>query len=77
MRQPHVDDHVRLTADVPELSLRRGEVGVVRSMWFAPLSAFEVEFWPMGGVDSERVLLMPEQVELAEALLDQTPVLNA
>ena len=29
MRHPHVDDYVRLTADIPELSLTRGEVAAM------------------------------------------------
>src|SRR3712207_8420426 len=41
MRSPHVDDLVRLTQDVPELSLSRGEGGVVRSTWVAPTTAYE------------------------------------
>src|SRR5207248_12431 len=36
MRQPCVDDFVRLLQDIPELGLIRNEVGVVRSTWFAP-----------------------------------------
>lgn len=44
MQQLHVDDHVRLVEDIPELALLRGEVGVVCSMWFEPATAYEVEF---------------------------------
>ena len=44
MWQPHVDQRVRLTHDIPELALYRGDVGVVRSVWFAPACAYEVEF---------------------------------
>ncbi len=44
MRRPTVDDHVRLTHDVPDLSLQRGQVGVVCSLWFAPAIAYDVEF---------------------------------
>ena len=44
MRQPSVDDQVRLTQDIPELWLTKGECGVVRSTWFAPSVAYEVEF---------------------------------
>ena len=68
MRQPHIDDFVRLTRDIPELSLHRGEVGVVRSTWFAPSSCFEVEFHPCG-LDSEtRALIMAEQLEVEEQM---------
>ena len=48
MRSPHIDDFVRLTKDIPELALSRGEIGVVRSTWFAPSSAYEVEFHQIG-----------------------------
>ncbi|MEA2736233.1 MAG: hypothetical protein QOE14_2684 [Humisphaera sp.] len=66
MRQPLVDDFVRLTRDIPELALQRGEVGVVRSTWFAPSVAYEVEFHPCG-IDSEtRALIMAEQLEVEE-----------
>ena len=67
MRQPHIDDFVRLTQDIPELSLNRGAVGVVRSTWFAPSVAYEVEFHQIG-CDYQvgcRCLLRPEQVEVA------------
>ena len=72
MRQPHVDDFVRLTRDIPELHLQRGEVGVVRSTWFAPSVAYEVEFHGCG-IDSEtRALLMAEQLEVE----DRAAVMN-
>ena len=71
MRQPHVDDFVRLTQDIPELSLHRGEVGVVRSTWFAPSMAYEVEFHPVGLDHQTRALLLAEQVRVEDgSLLD-------
>lgn len=68
MRQPNVDDRVRLTRDIPELSLNRGVTGVVRSTWFAPWTAYEVEFQPDGAGFQTRALLMAEQVEVADEL---------
>ncbi len=62
LRNPIVDDYVRLTQDIPELSLHRGEIGVVRSTWFAPTTAFEVEFHPVGLDHQTRALLLAEQV---------------
>mgnify|MGYP001555450313 CR=1 FL=1 len=62
MRRPLVDDHVRLTQDVPDLALQRGQIGVVRSTWFAPAMAYEVEF------DS------PETTVQVRALLDEWQV---
>lgn len=62
MRQPHIDDFVRLTTDIPELALHRGDIGVVRSTWFAPTTAYEVEFHPVGLDSHTRALLLAEQV---------------
>ena len=69
MRQPRVDDFVRLRQDIPELSLSRGEVGVVRSTWFAPAVAYEVEFQRIGHDYQTRALLQAEQVEVDAPLL--------
>jgi hypothetical protein len=66
MRQPHIDDFVRLTQDVPQFSLNRGEVGVVRSTWFAPSVTYEVEFHQIGHDYQTRCLLSAEQVTLEE-----------
>jgi hypothetical protein len=74
MRRPLVDDFVRLTQDIPELSLNRGTVGVVRSTWFSPSVAYEVEFHKIGHDSQCRALLMPEQVEVEEgSLYSATP----
>ena len=66
MRSPHVDDYVRLIADIPELALQRGEIGVVRSTWFAPSVAYEVEFHQIGHDYETRALLLPEQLEIED-----------
>ena len=66
MRSPHVDDFVRLTLDIPELALSRGEIGVVRSTWFAPTVAYEVEFHQIGHDYQTRALLRPEQLQVEE-----------
>lgn len=71
MRKPSVDDRVRLMQDIPELCLNRGELGIVRSTWFAPAVAYEVEF-RSDGTDSEtRALLLEDQVEVDEAAMLQ------
>lgn len=62
MRTPDVDDFVRLTQGIPELSLHCGDVGVVCSTWCAPLVAYEVEFSPHG--ERRRTLLLAQQVEV-------------
>jgi hypothetical protein len=67
MRRPIIDDLVRLTHDIPELSLSRGTLGVVRSTWFAPIVAYEVEFSQIGNDYQTRALLMEEQVQVEEA----------
>lgn len=74
MRQPTVDDRVRLIKDIPELSLNRGVTGVVRSTWFAPWTAYEVEFQLEGNPFQTRALLMAEQVEVADEFSDELSV---
>lgn len=71
MRRPSIDDFVRLTQDIPELSLNRGTLGVVRSTWFSPSLAYEVEFHKVGLDHQCRALLMPEQLEVQEGSLFQ------
>jgi hypothetical protein len=67
MRLPEVNDHVRLTRDIPELALYRGELGVVRSQWCAPELAFEVEFRVAGLDEITRALLMSDQITVDES----------
>lgn len=69
MRPPHIDDFVRLTQDIPELDLNKGEVGVVRSTWFAPSVAYEVEFHQIGHAYQTRCLLGEEQMQVEEGPL--------
>ncbi|MGA2500030.1 MAG: hypothetical protein ABSH20_20015 [Tepidisphaeraceae bacterium] len=57
---------VRLLTDMPALWLCRGEVGVVRSLWFSPIAAYEVEFHLHGQPSAIRALLFPEQLEVIE-----------
>lgn len=66
MRRPCIDDRVRLIQDIPELDLNRGEIGVVRSTWFAPAVAYEVEFHLIGNDYQTRALLLENQVEVTE-----------
>jgi len=73
MRQPSIDDFVRLTQDIPELGLGRDEIGIVRSTWFAPSVAYEVEFHPRGQQHQTRALLLAEQVRVDDGpLFDDT-----
>ena len=70
MRTPHVDDVVRLNQDIPELELHRGQTGVVRSTWFAPTVAYEVEFDFSSDHHAKRALLLERQVTVEKALFD-------
>jgi hypothetical protein len=63
---PQVDDAVQLTSDIPDLWLSRGTVGVVRSIWFAPSTVYEVEFEPVGLNCPTRALLLDEQIQAAQ-----------
>jgi hypothetical protein len=71
MWHPHVDDRVRLTQDVPELSLHRGDTGIVRSVWCSPVEAFEVEFKDVDPDSPSRALLSEQflQVEESEVVM--------
>ena len=71
MRQPVIDDYVRLVKDIPELGLNRNEIGVVRSTWFAPSIAYEVEFHPRGQEHQTRALLLAEQGEYIRLFVDE------
>ena len=42
MRQPHINDRVRVIRGIPELCLHHGDAGVVRSIWFSPYDFYEV-----------------------------------
>ena len=66
MRKPHIDDQVRLKQDIPELHLKTGMLGVVRSTWFAPTTAFEVEFEVPGADMGTRALLLERQVSVTD-----------
>ena len=69
MSQPKVNDHVRLTQDIPNLCLHRGESGIVCSSWCVPTVAYEVEFHTAGSDDATRALVPGEQLEIEEESL--------
>ena len=74
MRQPAVDDHVRLTRDIPDLWLHHGQSGIVCSKWSDPTLAFEVEFHTTDPEDVIRALVLGEQLEPEEkSLLENSP----
>ena len=58
--------------DIPELMLRRGDIGIVRSTWFAPFTRYEVEFERAGQGVNVCALLKPEQVRVEEEELVET-----
>ena len=62
MLHANINDRVRLMHDIPEHLLQRGDVGVVRSVWFEPDAAYEVGFRTGKGAET-RVLVTPLQVE--------------
>lgn len=56
---------VRLTHDVPELWLHRGDTGVVQSIWLAPANRYEVEFRKPAQC-AVRALLKAEMLEVIQ-----------
>jgi hypothetical protein len=69
MDQVQVNDRVMLTQDVPERGLHCGEVGLVCSTWFAPSTAYEVEFEHDPAGLAMRALLMSGQLKKQEEKL--------
>lgn len=60
MRDPNIDDVVKLTRDVPHMNLCKGQIGVVRSLWKAATVAYEVEF--VGLDEKTRAVLLRDQL---------------
>jgi hypothetical protein len=67
-----VNERVHLMVDIPELGLHRGESGVVCSLWFSPVTAFEVEFLARDLNSAVRAVLRESQIEP-----DEMPPLQA
>jgi hypothetical protein len=53
------NDVVQLADDLPELKLHAGDRGIVRTAWYFPNVAFEVEFGREHGI---KLLLLPDQL---------------
>ena len=65
MSSIQVDSVVRLTEDVPEHGLSRGEEGVVVSVWVSPREiSCEVEFHRRNGAPPVRALLRAQRLEV-------------
>lgn len=63
MMQIHIDQVVQIMQDIPDLGLHCGDVGMVCSTWFAPTTAYEVEFKRALPLCCVRALLMPNQLK--------------
>ena len=64
MAAVNFEERVRLKQDIPELGLRRGDVGLVCSTWFAPTTVLDVEFRPGAPGSPVRALLAPGQIQI-------------
>ncbi len=65
MPSVQVDSVVRLTEDVPEHGLSRGDKGVVVSVWLSPReTSCEVEFRRPNGAPPVRALLRAQELEV-------------
>lgn len=58
---------VRLIEDLPDLGLRRGAVGLVRSVWLTSGPCYEVEFEQSSKSPAARALLRANQLEPIES----------
>ena len=67
------NETVRLARELPELKLSVGAVGIVRSAWFYPTTAYEVEFPGRGQGSGNRLLLLEAEVAPAE---DPSPAMK-
>lgn len=56
------NENVRLVRQLPELGLQPGAIGIVRSAWFYPTTAYEVEFPGRGHSTANRLLLLEGEV---------------
>ena len=63
VRHIRPSSYARLTQDILELGLHRGEVGVVRGLVRGWTEAFEVEFHRPGCVAPLRALLLADHLE--------------
>jgi hypothetical protein len=63
MSEPQVNEPVKLAQDIPELGLSCGEIGVICSTWFSPITAYEVEFERAGLDFKTRALLLAHQIQ--------------
>jgi len=66
MCTPRIDDVVRLTQAIPELWLKSGDHGVVKSIWSFPSTAYEVEFHSTRSDCGTRVLLLADQLRVED-----------
>src|SRR5687768_10188214 len=61
------NENVRLVRQLPELGLQPGAIGIIRSAWFYPTTAYEVEF-PGHGPGNRLLLLEGEVVPVDLAM---------
>ena len=64
MMQIRIDERVQVMQDIPELELHYSDVGTVRSTWFEPTTAYEVDFQRRQPLCCVRALLMPNQIRV-------------
>jgi hypothetical protein len=67
MRKPCIDDHVRVTHEIPESSVHVGDSGVIRGIWCSPNDFYDIEFHRRGSDLPGRCLIAARFVEVEEA----------
>jgi hypothetical protein len=74
MRQPAVDDFVRLNRDIPELALSRGQVGVICGRQCQSNMVYEVDFHLIGHDMQIHAILAADDMQVVEGSLFEQPL---
>ena len=61
--KPDINTAIRLTADMPTESLKKGAIGVIVAIFTNPNEAYEVEFCDDNGESIAQVALLVDQFE--------------
>lgn len=58
-------DPVKLTSDLPDAGLHKGDIGTILVVFHKPNLAYEIEFADAWGRTTAQLALLPDQIEKA------------